>query len=68
MLRDQLQKAQEKVTQDEEEEELARASEVVARLTAPISEEQKRRIRAALVSSHFAFFAILNIHILNFSI
>lgn len=56
MLRDQLQKAQEKVTQDEEEEELARASEVVARLTAPISEEQKRRIRAALVSLHFSPF------------
>eukprot|EP00210_Caulerpa_lentillifera_P006373 g6088.t1 len=48
VLRQQLQKAQEKATQDEEEAELAQASEVVARLTAPISEDQKRRIRAAL--------------------
>jgi len=48
ILRDQLKIAQEKASQAEEEEELARASEVVARLTAPISEKQKIRLREAL--------------------
>lgn len=41
--------AQDKASEADEEEELARASEVVARLTAPISEKQKIRLREVLV-------------------
>ena len=52
ILRQQLKVAQETASQAEEEEELARASEVVARLTAPISEQKKQLIRDALVC-HF---------------
>ena len=57
ILRQQLKVAQETSSQAEEDEELARASEVVARLTAPISEQKKQLIRDALVCrfSHFPF-------------